>query len=52
VNQIHIIRTHDFESFACENVNIGEPKEGTHGKGLVPFVEGFMRWKTHERVRD
>jgi len=29
-------------------VNLGEPKEGALGKGLVPFVERFMGWETHE----
>jgi hypothetical protein len=35
-----------------ENVNLGEPKEGTLGKGLVPFGEGMMGWETHEKVQD
>jgi len=29
-------------------VNLGEPKEGTLGKGLVPFGEDSWGWETRE----
>jgi len=31
-------------------VTLEESKERTLEKGLVPFVEGFMRWKHVENI--
>jgi len=29
-------------------VNLGEPKEGALGEGMVPFGEDSWGWETHE----
>lgn len=43
--QIYKRNNSDIELKSVENVNLGEPKEEALGKWLVPFGDGFMRWK-------
>lgn len=34
------------------NVNLGETKDMTLGKGLVPFREGFIQWEHMGKIQE